>query len=100
MNADNLDQAEALALRERLSLRATCLRVQVHAATGNAVAAPALSGDVLADLAALEIHVKELEAKLPMDAPPASNLSPTLTEKVLKARGVTKLSDLPPAKAD
>jgi len=102
-----LDQGEAQALLARLVDHAASLRGLCLAAEGKAIISPGLSNkgeDIFADIAALEIHIRELEGRIG-DTAPAFNFSPstavnvsskqTLTEKILAAKGVAKLADLP-----
>jgi hypothetical protein len=119
------DQKDFIEKCEQLRLRAVCLRIQLYASTGDAIAPPTLSNgiDIIGDVSALENHIKELEGRLgdvaqALNAPaakpaaPVQNTAPveqaqpanqpvkmTLTERILAARGVTKICDLPHRKS-
>lgn len=62
---------EALNYRSGLQLHTASLRGMIHTATGQLVAAPSLSGDVLEDICTLQAHCTDCEAKLASTAPPS-----------------------------
>jgi hypothetical protein len=111
-----LDETDTRVLRDRLQLHCANLRGLVHTTQGQLLTRPKLSadGDVLSDIRTLEAHASDLESRLgtsapifsaardavtqsessvgKLNSPPSKKLS--LTERVLKARGVGSLSAL------
>jgi hypothetical protein len=100
------DQDEVLAQNQELRFLAKSLRVQLASEGKQAPSAPKLSNDdCLADNEILRTHVAELQGILDSkpSAVPASKAAPvtsakgkpTLTERVLAAKGVKTLDELP-----
>lgn len=112
-DTSHFDQDDMLELRDELITHTGHLRALIYASDGTAITQPVLATkyeDIFDDVDLLETHRAELEARLgaaapnfnftPKSAAPTEQTKPaakkqTLTEKILAAKGVKTLAELP-----
>src|SRR5437899_2348582 len=78
-----LDQSECSALLDHLQSEAAFLRQQILKATGENIAAPKLTDDVIANVEAMQAHVATLRTKLTDLTPAQVSLSSAPTSAAL-----------------